>query len=95
MTGDITPGFTVNSRRLFAVADALLDAVRSPHGFRTQVSVRAGSDPVVGSWGEGPFTLEELTEAMAVLVRIGLVPKDQEVPRDMPRALRAPRRPDV
>jgi hypothetical protein len=66
----------VDSDRLCRAADMLLTAMRSPRGHDTLVLMHVGSvfRGVVPS--RDFFTSDECVEAMAMLIRLGLVPED-------------------
>jgi hypothetical protein len=64
---------TLDTRRLFAAADVLLRAIHSPTGFDTEMSVLADTRRFIGSLPLDMFTSNELIDAMAMLIRMGLV----------------------
>lgn len=61
------------ARRLFAAADMLLDAINSPGGFETLVPVYVGPAPAQRSSSRNVFTSDELTDGMAMLIRLGFL----------------------
>ena len=70
----MAPRHVVNPNRLFAAADLLLNAIRSPRGGDSQISMYVGPLRVGGWLPPKVFTSEELYEAMSMLMRMGLVP---------------------
>jgi|GEM_PF-2486109 len=74
----MSPRPTISVERLFAAADALLEAMRQPDGMNTLIdmSLRHATHP--GNPGESPFSENELVEAMAMLIRMGLVGPGQQ-----------------
>ncbi len=81
---------TIDPNRLFAAADALLEAVTSKAGKDALVEVRL--DDPAGPFGYHPsmrgFTPTELTEALTMLMRLGLVIPYAEEPERKPRQRR-------
>lgn len=69
----MSPRPTISAERLFAAADALLDAMSRPDGMNTLIdmSLRDATQPAAS--GESIFSENELVEAMAMLIRMGLV----------------------
>lgn len=69
---------TISVERLFAAADALLEAMSSPDGMNALIdmSLRHGTHPAAA--GDSPFSENELVEAMAMLIRMGLVGPGQQ-----------------
>jgi hypothetical protein len=61
----------ITVERLFAAADALLEAMSSPDGMNALIdmSFRPQGCPEPG---DSPFSEAELVEAMAMLIRMGL-----------------------
>ncbi len=70
----MAPRHVVNPNRLFAAADTLLDALRSPQGSHSRICMYTGPLRVGGWLPPKVFTAEELYEAMSMLIRMGLVP---------------------
>lgn len=60
----------IDDHRLFGAADALLDAMHSDDGKKTVLRICLFDQGAAASKG---FTLNELTEAMSLLLRLGLV----------------------
>ncbi|HMN39680.1 MAG TPA: hypothetical protein PKE29_02470 [Phycisphaerales bacterium] len=75
---------TVSPNRLCAAADRLLAAIDSPQGRNAPVVVYTGPLRRAGRVCEDAFTCEEFIEAMAMLIRMGLVPKRAIGSRDWP-----------
>lgn len=68
-----TQASLVEDHRLFAAADVLLEALQSEQGRRAIIRLCVFDR---GSGGRPPshgFTLTELTEAMSMLMRLGLI----------------------
>jgi hypothetical protein len=64
----------VSPSRLFAAADAILGGIHSPSGFNARVSMHVGPIRSGRSLPESVFTSNELMEAMAMLIRMDLLP---------------------
>ena len=65
----------MDSNRLFAAADALLEAMETEQGRNALIAVRL-DDPAGHSHPTmRAFTPAELTDAMTLLMRLGLVPR--------------------
>lgn len=60
--------------RLCDAADVLLRAVHSPLGFNAPVEVYVGPPGRAGRGCKDVWTLEECMDAMAMLIRLGLIP---------------------
>jgi hypothetical protein len=69
-------GITPN--RLFAAADVLMNAVNSASGMETRVDMHVGSHRQGGMRPREAFACEEYMEAMAMLMRMGLLPHQDE-----------------
>jgi hypothetical protein len=80
-----------NTNRLFAAADLLLRAIRSPHGFDSMVDMHDGSFQAGESLPRTTFSSDELVEAMAMLIRMGFVPPHDPSPRTGPPRYRLSR----
>jgi hypothetical protein len=70
---------TIDVNRLFAAADALLDAMSSHDGADALIQMYAGNRPDATGLPANMFTQAELVEAMAMLVRMGY--STRSVPR--------------
>ena len=65
----------VHPSRLCAAADALLEAIHSPRGFDSRITMSAGPSRLGGLFPPTVFTSEELLAAIAMLIRLGLIPE--------------------
>jgi hypothetical protein len=74
----------VDHNRLFAAADRLLTAFNAPGGGRTRVPIYMGSVPNGCNLPPGVFTDDEFYEAMAMLMRLGVVPNHTRPSPDAP-----------
>lgn len=74
-------GMVVNPDRLCAAADMLLRAVQSRRGWNSRVEARTGPPQEAGQESKEAFTCDELTEAMSMLIRMGVVSSDLAGPR--------------
>ena len=63
--------------RLLAAADVLLAALHPPRGGESRISMYVGPCRVGEQISPRMFTADELIEAMAMLMRMGLVPTDK------------------
>lgn len=71
------PQLDIDPNRLFAAADAILRASRPSLGQDARISMCVGGQRVGDSLPKNVFTSEELMEAMAMLMRMGLAPSAQ------------------
>jgi hypothetical protein len=62
---------------LFAAADVLMNAVNSADGMKTRVAMHTGPHRLNGMRPREVFTCEEYIEAMAMLIRMGLLPRPE------------------
>lgn len=67
----------VDASRLCGAADAILQAIHSEQGRRAVVRVLIVQPEAAGAGG---YTLAELTEAMSMLLRLGVVESAQPQP---------------
>ena len=68
------PQHLADPNRLFAAADVLLNAICSPRGSNSLISMHVGPIRIGGWLPPTVFTSDELYEGMALLIRMGLVP---------------------
>ncbi|MBY0260938.1 MAG: hypothetical protein K2Q20_01240 [Phycisphaerales bacterium] len=69
----MSPRPVISTERLFAAADALLEAMSRPDGMNTLIDMSLRHATHTAAAGETPFSENELVEAMAMLIRMGLV----------------------
>jgi len=78
----LAQGSIVGHKRLLAAADVLLRGIDSPQGLDARVRMYVGTPRFGGSLPGWMFTPEELSEAIGMLIRMGLVPIDPPPRRD-------------